>query len=454
MFVCSECGGEFIKWEGKCSFCGSWGTIKEMRLPKTVKKKSPFIKKKSVPVPIKSVLEKQEEKLKTGSKEIDQLFGNGITKGAAYLLSGEPGVGKSTFLLYLASVLKDNVLYISGEETASQIAGRARRTGLLSENLYITNTSTTSEAIAFLENEKTENGKPFKTLFVDSIQTIENPDFPNPPGSIVQVRAAASTLISLCKEKNMTLFLTGHINKAGDIAGPKVLEHLVDTAILMYSQKTPDSLRDLRIFKPLKNRFGATDRGAIFIMEEKGLREIDKQELKPEINGLEHITGSCLFPHFVGKRLLFSEIEALTVDSELKFPRRSAEGIAPGRLMRIVAIMEKYAGIDLSQSDIYLNVSGGIRNNDITMDLSIASAIYSSFRELPLPRKVLFLGEAGLDNRIKTPKDIQFRISEIREYGNFEIAANTALSTKEAGIQLHKIPAFTDLIAFLNQHAV
>lgn len=369
--------------------------------------------------------------------------GGGITQGAAYLIAGEPGIGKSTFLLLLAASLKDRVLYISGEETAAQIQKRAMRTNTARENIFIVNSSNINEICSLItENDE----KPFSYVFIDSIQMLYDPLHESPAGSPVQVRITAQILLHLCKEKNITLLLTGHITKSGDVAGPKVLEHMVDGTIFMHKQASIGGLHDLRVFKPVKNRFGSTEVTGIFIMTGQGLTVCTDEVLSPDLTTMCK-AGTCLYPHFIGRRLFFGEIESLTVKTEINFPRRSAEGISSGRLARLLAILERYAGINLTDKDVYVQISGGLRSDDITCDASLIAAVYSSLKDITIPRNVLFLGEIGLSGEIKRLDDAGVRLKEISRFGNFSTAAhsdNPAVQWNISGITelievIHKV---------------
>ncbi|MBL8993490.1 MAG: hypothetical protein JNM63_09135, partial [Spirochaetia bacterium] len=258
-----------------------------------------------------------------------------------------------------------------------------------------------------------------KIIFVDSIQNLWDPSISNSPGGMAQLRTSTARLVEAAKREGKTVVATGHINKTGEVAGPKLIEHLVDATLLMDREEGLGEIQDLRVIRPLKNRFGPTDTAGVFLMNEKGLVPYERSEKFPETSASH--PGSSLYPHFIGKRLFFSEIEALAVRSESSIPRRSSEGIGLNRLLRLAAILQKYAGVDLGGVDLYVNVSGGIRSEDVHMDLAILAAIYSSLRLIPLPRPWLFLGEVGLSGRIKAIRDAETRAREISAIGPYEI---------------------------------
>jgi len=360
-----------------------------------------------------------------------------------YLISGEPGVGKSTLLLTMAYQLQQKILYISGEETPAQLKKRMHRTATSCKNLFFSTETDTDRICKHLAREK------YNLVFIDSIQTIYTSSLDNIPGSVPQIKSAAAMLINVCKNNSITLILTGHINKTGEIAGPKLLEHLVDGTFLMYSEKSPGSILDLRIIKPLKNRFGSIAGSGLFIMTGSGLKQAGKDIIKKNIEeklNNPKLPGTVYYPHFIGNRILFNEIEALVVPTDMNYPRRSSEGISLSRLNRMIAVLEKYSGIELKKHDVYINVSGGIKNNDIYMDIALMAAIYSSYQEIKIPVRQLFLGEAGLNGKIKPVQDSSQRLKEIKQFGDFSVCGN--IPDNSAAV---KITNTAGLIAYLNK---
>ncbi len=415
MYVCDACGLESSKWEGRCRSCGEWNSLREFREAaigpgkKTKIAKSPagafWIQAGEVPAD-------ESERLKTGIPELDHLLGGGLSRGSVTLLSGEPGIGKSTLLLHLAGKIREKILYIAGEETLSQIKNRIQRLGISDQYLLLSRETNVDELdIAFDTLEA-------NIIFVDSVQNLWDPALSQGAGGMAQLRTSTARLVEAAKRLKKTVLATGHINKLGEVAGPKVIEHLVDATLLMDREEGLGEIQDLRVIRPLKNRFGPTDTAGVFLMNEKGLLPYERSGIPSESG--EHV-GSVLYPHFIGKRLFFSEIEALVVKSDTNIPRRSAEGLGLSRLLRLAAILEKYAGCELGGFDLYVNVSGGIRNEDIHMDLAILAAIYSSLRLIPLPRHSLFLGEVGLSGRIKAIRDPETRSREIKSAGPYQI---------------------------------
>ena len=429
MFVCNYCGQEYAKFQGKCDNCQQWNTLSILQVSKKQKsRKKNFSTTAAEIIHSQDIKENQLEhfSIPIHLKELQNIFPTGFIRGASYLLSGEPGIGKSTLLLLLATAIEGKILYISGEETISQIKKRMQRLGNetssinlentkqalklvkkkgLFKNLYLTN----NVDVDLLSKEISLGN--YDLIFVDSIQTLYSNEVEHFIGTLNQMKVACQQLIQVCKNKNVVLFLIGHINKSGDIAGPKVLEHLVDATILMYLEKKIINDFDIRVLKPLKNRFATVETSALFQMTAQGLSPLSKEILANYHADLaqhnhHNPIGTCYFPHFIGRKLIFSEVEALVVNTELSIPRRITEGIQQNRLHRILAIMEKYCGLSFKNLDIYINVSGGMRGDDITMDLSLVACIYSSLKRIQIPKKCLFVGELGLSGKIKSSQTL------------------------------------------------
>ncbi len=435
-FVCRECGENYLKWEGRCRACGTWGSLAEFREATSDDKKKLKKDKLKLTVPSPSMGENLElERFFSDHQELNSLFGGGLPKAAIYLLAGEPGVGKSTFLLYLANQLKIPCLYITGEESLDQIRLRMKRLTLTLPSLDLLHETDVRDL------EKYFNDSKYKIIFIDSIQTVYDSSSPHSAGSIASLKNTTQILVSWAKQSGISVILTGHINKAGDIAGPKVLEHLVDGTFLMESETIRGSLSNLRVFRPVKNRFGPTDTGAIFLMTETGLQNVDRS-LVDQKAILEKRIGSVLYPHFIGRRLYFSEIEALCVSTSLLNPKRSAEGISINRLSRLMAIIEKYTGLAFSTFDVYIHVSGGIRNEEVHMDLALIAALYSSLRSIPVSQNKIFLGEVGLGSQIHVLNDLEKREKEIQQHGQFQLIANGS------PVSGHSVKSMSDLIGY------
>ncbi|MBN8217511.1 MAG: DNA repair protein RadA [Spirochaetes bacterium] len=439
LWVCGDCGAEYSKWEGRCRSCGAWNTLAQFR-----ESKAPGRKARPaalVPTPAAKVPLGGDDRFQFALPEINQLFGGGWAKGSVYLLSGEPGVGKSTLLLQLASSLPVPVLYVCGEETPSQVNQRAARLGIDGARLHFVSETGLGALEAVLSDPA------WPVVFIDSVQTLTDDSLPHPPGSAVQLRACAQRLVTLAKETGKTMLLTGHITKGGEIAGPKLLEHVVDGTLLMESEEG-HGLQDLRVIRPLKNRFGPTDTAAVFILDSVGLRPTQERVFAaPDAAGGEALSvGTAFYPHFLGKRIFFSEIEALGVASPLALPRRSAEGVSPNRLGRLVAVLERYTGLSVGNLDLYVNVTGGVRNEDVAMDLAILAALYSAVRSVALPRTLLFLGEVGLNGRIRPVRDAQARLRELEPWGSFRAAGNGDWA-------VHPVKLLGDLVALVNASA-
>ena len=438
MFICNHCGEEYAKFQGRCDNCQEWNTLVAFQVAKSLKKKtkSSSDSKEIKVVHNQDIEEKELENfsIQINLKELQNIFPSGFVRGASYLLSGEPGIGKSTLLLLLASSVSGKILYISGEETTSQIKKRIerlRKTNTSTDNSSFKNLYLTNNVDVDVLSKEISVGK-YDLIFIDSIQTLYTSEVDNFIGTLNQMKIACQQLIQICKSKNTILFLVGHINKAGDIAGPKILEHMVDATLLMYLEKNIIEGVDIRVIKPLKNRFASVDTSALFHMTEGGLTPLSKEILANYYSDLanDNPIGTCYFPHFVGKKLIFSEVEALVVQTELSIPKRITEGIQQNRLHRILAIMEKYCGLSFKNLDVYINVSGGIRGDDITMDLSLVACIYSSLKRIPIPKKYLFVGELGLSGKIKNGKTLMDKKKAIDTFEKFIYHTHLSKSQK------------------------
>ncbi|MDO8504012.1 MAG: DNA repair protein RadA [bacterium] len=410
-FVCQQCGYDTPKWMGQCPSCGTWNSLVEMKFGKEPRSKS---KSRSISVlsePVKLSAVKKEDYSKrfvTGIGELDRVLGGGIVPGMVTLVAGEPGIGKSTLLLQIASNFPKMVLYIAGEESSSQIAGRAARLGIQGQNITIleeTDVDVVLEAIGQLD-------EPIGFLIVDSIQTMTTQDLSGGAGSIGQVRECAGRLASFAKRTGTPVFLVGHVTKDGSIAGPRVLEHIVDT-VLWFEGERSDFLRILRA---VKNRFGATDEVGIFSMNDKGLEEVANPS-KFFLGEEQGVPGSATTVVLEGTRAVLVEIQALVVQTRLAFPKRMGQGIDTRRLELIVAVLIRRGGLPLWDYDILVKVTGGIEIRDPGADLAIALAIASSFKDKPLLPKTVAAGEVGLLGEIREVGQFEKRVKEARRLG-------------------------------------
>ncbi len=425
MFVCSNCGNEYAKWQGQCSACGQWNSLKEIKGTKI--QNSRF--KKAMKVEVKNLSEinqnsdkKQKSPLifSTGIKEFDRVLGKGIVQGSAVLFAGEPGIGKSTLLTQLVG--KVGGLYVAGEESAEQIGLRVDRLGLNAEKFDILETNRVEEIEEYLDRVNNV----YKIAVVDSIQTMVSESQSTISssragvGSVGQIRETTFRLVQLAKQKNITIFIVGHVTKEGDIAGPKILEHMVDTVLYFEGEKNGD----LRMLRTTKNRFGATDEVGVFKMEDRGLREIGSEEINL-ISGENNLAGKAVTVTLEGSRPMLVEIQALVVESFAPMPKRVFSGIDYNRGQLLVAIGQKSLGMPLFKCDVFVAVSGGIRIEDTGADLAVLAAMWSSYKSAPLSvgdssggkKMPVYVGEVSLLGEVKKVRGWEKRKKEAELLG-------------------------------------
>ena len=428
-FVCTECGYISPTWMGKCPECLKWNTFQEELIIKDKSNDSYNTSKEIKNREIQKIYEidtVDSESIKTNNEDINQFFGNGLTKGSIILLAGEPGIGKSTFLLFMANNIKNEntILYFSGEESLHQIKKRTERVNLNHKNFFVSN-ETEVEAII----EKSKKIKP-SFLFVDSIQTLYSKDIDSITGTVSQIKLCVEKLTNFGKQNNITIFIVGQITKSGDIAGPKIIEHMVDVVIYFDS----NNQNQYRFIRSTKNRFGGVDEILLFEMEKHGLKLIDNPSLYFIDRDFDNSSiGKCKSVIIEGERPLIIEIEALVVPSFLGAPRRFAEGIDLNRVNKIVAILMKHIGENLNNYDIYTNISGGIKTRDLGMDLAIAAAIYSSKNKKTIRNDAVFIGELSLTGKVRNVVKLDKRIKEANKFGinNLFIPYNCDILKKE-----------------------
>ena len=411
LFECQSCGFQSPRWMGKCPSCQAWDSMIELKkeqIEYLKKTQSSSAQSTLQAIPITEVESEVIERFSSYSKELDLVLGGGIVPGSLTLIGGSPGIGKSTLLLKIAGNLakdKKRVLYISGEESASQIKLRGDRLGANSENLYLL-------AEINLENILEEVAKSeYEFIVIDSIQTIYSSEVPSAPGSVTQVRAITFELMRLAKSKNIPIFIIGHITKDGSIAGPRVLEHMVD--VVLYFEG--DSNSDLRLLRGFKNRFGSTNEVGIFEMDTKGLQ--DAKSMSERFFNKEHLkAGSALTVIMEGSRPIIIEVQALVTES-YAHPKRSSTGFDSNRLSMLLALLEKKLDLPLGTYDIYINIVGGIKVTETSADLAVVAAILSSFRDRELSSKTLFLGEVSLTGEIRDVPNLLQRLKEAQTQG-------------------------------------
>ncbi len=414
-FVCTECGDTYPKWMGKCTSCGSFNTISEFRESKVKNRRSVAGVSAGLTtgVGVQKLSEcttSNVERVDTGFPEVNTVLGGGIVTGSMTLIGGSPGIGKSTLILQIvANVARigKKVLYISGEESVEQIALRARRLDVAEDPVLLL-TETSVETI--LDTVATE--KP-DFLIVDSIQTLFTDEVASAPGSVSQVRECTAMLMSLAKKSGTSLFIIGHVTKDGSIAGPRVLEHMVDTVLHFEG----DSNYSYRILRGVKNRFGPSGEIALLGMENHGLVEMKDAARYFILQSSLDKPGSAVVPVLEGSRVLMVEVQALVSPSHFGLPQRVASGINQKKLALIVAVLEKYTGITLGDYDIFLNITGGLNITETAVDLAVAAALLSSFRNRPIPKGASFVGELGLSGEIRPVADMEKRIREVETMG-------------------------------------
>ena len=440
-YVCSSCGSESLKWSGKCPFCDEWGTLEESKEEVTKQDKKPITKANYSPIRKfnnKSSSIKTSERIGTGYKEFDRVLGKGLVQGEVVLLSGEPGVGKSTLLMQIVlNFAKDGkVLYVCGEESPMQLRSRLNRLGVkgLSKNVednFVLTEETGVENIA--ELIKSDN---FNLVVIDSVQSMTSLNSKGYPGSISQVRVSGAVLTRVSKSTGTPMFIVGQINKGGDIAGPKVLEHIVDCVLYMEG----DQYNQYRIMRSIKNRFGSTNEIGVFEMRGDGLKEVGNPSLVFLESG-EKSSGSAIGAVIQGSRVVFVEVQALVVERESEGGplRRVANGIKKPRLDMLCAVMSRKGGVFLGNKDVFVNVVGGLTVNDPALDLAICAAIKSSVNDEALSKSKIYFGEVGLTGEVRGTWGIESVISEAERAGYEELVVGRMRVGQTKGLKVKKV---------------
>ena len=448
LFYCTECGNESLKWQGRCPACGAWNTIVEQPGLEAKKKTSaaPVMRGGAPrkPRPIANVEAVDELRFNTGMSELDRVLGGGAVKGSLVLVGGAPGIGKSTLMLQICDHLCrfTDVLYVSGEESERQIKLRAQRLGIREEGLYLYSETNLDDIIAAVEEQKPD------ILIVDSIQTIYNGDSNSSPGSVAQVKECTLALMHLAKGMGVTVFVVGHINKEGSLAGPKVLEHMVD-CVLHFEGEEHNSYRILRA---AKNRFGATNEIGVFEMVDRGLVEVPNPSEAMLSGRPENMPGSCVTCVMEGVRPVLAEVQALLAPSAYGNSRRTSNGFDYNRAMMMLAVLEKRGGLLLSNCDFYVNVIGGLTLDEPAADLALIVALASSFRDKPVPYDLAAIGEVGLTGELRSVNAINQRLSEIRRLGFTKCLVPSRSSGKllaPDGLKLIRVGNIREAIAVL-----
>ncbi len=445
VYFCQNCGAESAKWIGRCPACGEWNTYIEQKVSKSSKHSDPlYTGEKQVPQKINEIKSIKEGRISTKINELDRILGGGLVPGSMILIGGEPGIGKSTLSLQVALKLDHlKILYISGEESPQQLKMRADRLNLKNDQCYIL-----SETL--LENifTQTLNITP-DLLIIDSIQTLYSEKLESSAGTVSQIRETAAALLKFAKEKGIPVFLIGHITKDGNLAGPKVLEHIVDTVL----QFEGDHNHMYRILRTTKNRFGSTSELGIFEMNNKGLREVPNPSEILITQSDDNLSGTSIASTINGARPLLIEIQALVSSAAYGTPQRSSTGFDNRRLGMLLAVLEKRAGFRLAQKDVFLNIAGGIKVDDPATDLAVIASVLSSNLDLPINKNICFAGEVGLTGEIRPVTRVDQRISEANKLGFKKIYISKfnakALDESKFDIEIIKVSRVEELFRSL-----
>ncbi len=409
VYVCTECGETSAKWMGACAGCGGFNTLMEdviQVLGKADAKQAKELAGSLTVRKLSGLSHLEVIRQKTNVFEVDRVLGGGFVPGSLTLLAGEPGIGKSTLMLKIVDKFKDfgRILYVAGEEAPEQIAIRAQRMGAELANVEFAMPNFFEEVVGFLERE------PVDFVVIDSVSVMQSAEVSSLPGSITQVRAVTDLLLKVCKERLITAVLIGHVNKEGNIAGPRVLEHMVDTVL----QFEGDRSDEVRLLRALKNRFGSTDEVGLLAMTETGIEEVINPAKQLLAGRNQNVIGSALTVTIDGRRPFVVEVQALVNKSYNPYPKRSSNGFDLNRLNMLIAVLEKYHGLKLNECDVYVNVVGGVKIKEPGCDLAIIEAIKSSYQKIPLPPQEVYLGEVGLDGKVRDPKLLKLRLKEVR----------------------------------------
>ncbi len=432
-FFCQSCGNDYPRWYGQCPACGTWNSLVEERITKSPKSLVPSPRSLPVkPLPITEIDYKKDERVSSGLPELDRVLGGGIVPGAVILVGGDPGIGKSTLMLQAANSFNGSILYVSGEESAKQIRMRAERLGALSKTLNFL-----PETDLFAIEKAAEELKP-KLLIIDSIQTMFRDDIPAAPGSVSQVRECAAYLTRLAKTSHLPIFIVGHVTKEGNIAGPRILEHIVDTVLYFEGEEH----KQYRILRAEKNRFGSLSEIGIFEMKEEGLIAVtnpSKVFLSERSSGQ---SGSAVSAVIEGTRPLLLEIQALVSPTKMAVPRRATVGVDYNRAAIVIAVLERRLNLRLSSEDIYINVAGGVKVPEPALDLPMAVAIASCYKNRPIDAETVIVGEVGLGGEVRAVNQIEARIAEAEKlgFGKIILPKGNLEQVKRAKIKV--IPVF------------
>lgn len=446
-FICTECEYKSLKWLGKCPSCGAWNSLEEVSEEEPVAVTSRGGAVRSNP-PIKLAEYDMPEYMRyaTGYGELDRVLGGGLVHGSVVLISGEPGIGKSTLLMQICNILAQSktVLYVSGEESCGQLKLRAKRLSVYSENLYLL--TETNIDVILSECDKLHPD----VLIVDSIQTVYSDRFTSAPGSITQVKEGALACITKAKSEGLSVILVGHVNKEGGISGPKVLEHMVDAVLYFEGERR----QAYRIIRAIKNRFGSTNEIGVFEMTDLGLVQVDNPSEAMLSDRPKNVSGNCAVCVMEGTRPIIAEVQALVTQTPFAAPRRTANGIDYNRMCLIIAVLEKRLGLKFFQNDIYLNVTGGLRLDEPSADLAIALALISGITDRALPDDLIAFGEIGLSGECRAVAHFDYRVKESARLGFQKIVfpqKNAGKTTVKTNADLIGVSNLYDTLKLLKQ---
>ena len=436
-FTCSHCGAQFQKWIGRCLECGKWGTVEQTTT--TIDKQKNNADKNYLPVKtekLQEIIDTNFKRFKTNISELDRVLGGGLVPGSLILLGGEPGIGKSTLALQLANIIPETI-YFSGEESTQQIKMRASRLNISSPTLQLASTTNIENIIATSLSAKC------KLIIVDSIQTVYSDEVEGEAGNISQVRACTVKLMETAKRNNITFVLVGQVTKDGTVAGPKTLEHLVDTVLYLEG----DRFHDFRILRAAKNRFGPTDEVGVFTMEKEGLEEVKNPSAAMISERNEPVSGTVITAIMEGTRPMLIEIQALVTKTNFGFPQRRASGFDLNRLQVLIGVLSRRAGLPLESYDVFLNVVGGLKTDEPAADLAVILAIASGLKDKTLPSGLAAFGEVGLSGEVRPVNHTEKRLTEIKNLG-LEIAVVPFSSKlpKIAGLKIAPIKNVQEVV--------
>lgn len=451
IFFCQNCGHEESKWLGQCPACGEWNTFVEERIDSGVTKGTAAASRavrdsvrEAKVMPLTEVTANDDERCETGIRELDRVLGGGIVPGSLVLVGGDPGIGKSTLLLQVCQRMArmKKILYISGEESQAQIKLRANRMGKFTPNLLLLCETSLETIRGVIEKERPE------LVIIDSIQTMYSEDVSSAPGSVSQVRESTNIFMQLAKGLCIPIFIVGHVTKEGTVAGPRVLEHMVDTVLYFEG----DRHASYRILRAVKNRFGSTNEIGVFEMRQDGLAEVENPSEYMLSGKPENASGSVVACSMEGTRPILIEIQALVCRSNFGMPRRTAAGTDYNRVNLLMAVLEKRLGLSLGNCDAYVNIAGGIRMNEPAIDLGIVMAIMSSYRNRPIDEKTIVFGEVGLSGEVRAVSMPEQRVNEAKKLG-FETCILPEVSLKMvkgiSGIRLVGVKTINDVAGFI-----